>query len=298
MRRKFTGVLPPILTPLKSLDAIDVPALKRHVDSLIRAGCHGIFVAGSTGEGPNLTLRSWQEAAEGTVEAAAGRVPVYVGAIDVSLARTIEKLKLLKSPGVYSAVVTPPFYFRHYGTDLAEYFRRAADASPVPVTIYNIPSMVGCDIPASVVKQAEAVERIIGVKDSSGDWPLMQAMLRDRTRPDFEILCGAEPMMGISLLCGADGIVPGAANFCPGLLVELYEAGRDGNVGRTVELQNRLARLREFFYVTASPFVAMKAACRILGIFGPATTFAYADPTPEQEEKIRQILTREGLLKT
>jgi len=295
MRRKFTGVLPPILTPLKSLDAIDVPALKRHVERLIRAGCHGIFVAGSTGEGPNLTMRAWQEAAEATVEAAAGRVPAYVGAIDVSLARTIEKLKLLKSP-VYSAVVTPPFYFRHYGADLAEYFRRAAGESPVPVTIYNIPSMVGCEIPASVVKQAEAVERIIGVKDSSGDWSLMQTMLANRTRPDFEILCGAEPMMGAAMLWGADGIVPGAANFHPRLLVELYEAGRGGNIGETVELQNRLAGLREFFYVTSSPFVAMKAACRMLGLFGPATTFACADPTPEQERRIREILIREKLL--
>jgi len=295
MRAKFTGVLPPILTLLKNTDEVDVPAMKRHTDRLVRAGCHGIFVAGTTGEGPNLTLRAWQEATEAAIEAAAGRVPVYCGAIDLSLARVAEKLQIIGRLGAHSAVVTPPFYFRHHKADLVEYFRRLADASPVAITAYNIPEMAGCSIPADAVLELSRIERITGVKDSSGDWALMQTMLQQRTRADFEILCGAEPMMGAALLAGADGIVPGGANFAPALLIALYEAGRDGRVAEVFQLQHRLAALREFYHVTGSPFVSMKIACKILGISGPATTFAYAPPTPEQEQQIRQILEREGV---
>jgi len=295
-RTKFSGVLPPILTPLKDEDTIDAPALKRHADNLVNAGCHGIFVAGTTGEGPNLTLRSWRQAVEAVAEAVSGRVPVYAGAIDVSLARTKERLKILGKIGVDAAVVTAPFYFRHTGAGLLEYFRRLADASHVNILLYNIPQMVGCRIPADVVLEAAEVERIIGVKDSGGDWNLMQIMLHQRTRGDFEILCGNEPMMGAAMLCGADGLVAGAANFNPELIVGLYEAGRAKDVEKTFELQRKLVRLRRFYSNAESPFVAMKIACEMLGICGPATSFAYAQPAPDEVERIRAILESEALL--
>ncbi len=294
-RHKFSGVLPPILTPLKSADTVDVPAMKRHTDSLINAGCHGIFVCGTTGEGPNLTLRSWQGAVEAVAEAANGRAPVYAGAIDVSLARVKERLNILGKIGVDAAVVTAPFYFRHEGADLLEHFRRAADSSPVDVLIYNIPQMVACSIPASVVLEAQKIRRIIGVKDSSGDWELMQTMLHERTRSDFEILCGNELIMGAAMLCGADGIVPGAANFNPSLTISLYEAGRSKDVDKTFELQRRLVRMRRFYAEDPSPLVAMKVACEMLGICGPATSFTYETPTAERVERIRSLLESEGL---
>lgn len=296
-RTKFAGVMPPILTPLKDEGTVDAPALRRHTDSLIGAGCRGIFVCGSTGEGPNLTLLSWQEAVEAVVEAVAGRVPVYAGAIEVSLARTKEKLSMLGKLGADAAVITAPFYFRHEGADLLEYFRRAADASSVDVLLYNIPQMVACDIPADIILEAAKIERIIGVKDSSGDWQLMQTMLQQRTRDDFEILCGSELMMGAAVLFGADGIIPGSANFNPGLTVALYEAAKSGDRERTAELQEKLARLREFYREARSPFVAMKVACEMLNISGPATSFSYAAPTAEQVVRIRELLEREGLLR-
>jgi len=83
-RKKFSGVLPPILTPLKDAATVDVAALKRHAGNLIDAGRAGIFVAGSMGEGPNLTQRAWRQAVDAVLDAASGRVPVYVGAIEVS----------------------------------------------------------------------------------------------------------------------------------------------------------------------------------------------------------------------
>jgi len=287
MRTRFSGVLVPILTPLKDENRVDAPALKRHADNLVNAGCHGVFVCGTTGEGPNLTLRSWRQAVEAVTEAVGRRVPVYAGAIEVSLARTKERLKTLGKIGVDAAVVTAPFYFRHTAAGLLEYFRRLADASHVNILLYNIPQMVGCRIPADIVLKAAEIEGIIGVKDSEGDWNLMQTMLHQRTRGDFEILCGNEPMMGAAMLCGADGLVAGAANF---------KAGKAENVSKTFELQRKLVRLRRFYCNAESPFVAMKIACEMLGICGPATSFAFAQPEPDEVERIRAILENEELL--
>ena len=92
-RTKFSGVLPPILTPLKDEDTIDVPALKRHADNLVNAGCHGIFVAGTTGEGPNLTLRSWRQAVEAVAEAVSGRVPLR--------SRSVRRYVTVRDPGIF-----------------------------------------------------------------------------------------------------------------------------------------------------------------------------------------------------
>jgi len=103
-------------------------------------------------------------------------------------------------------------------------------------------------------------------------------------------------MMGAAMLCGADGLVPGAANFNPQLMVALYEAGAAKDAEKTFELQRRLVRMRQFYCGVESPFVAMKIACRLLGICGSATSFTYAQPTPEEIKRIRAILESEGLL--
>jgi dihydrodipicolinate synthase/N-acetylneuraminate lyase len=166
----------------------------------------------------------------------------------------------------------------------------------VDILLYNIPTRVKSNIPADVVRAASGTERIIGIKDSQGDWSLLQTILTQRTRDDFEVLCGSEPMMAAAMLCGADGIVPGSANFAPHLLIELYEAGRAKKVDEAFELQRRVERVRELLFLTGSVFVSMKTACKLLGICSDVTSFAYAPATPEQEEGIRSILEREGLL--
>ena len=103
-------------------------------------------------------------------------------------------------------------------------------------------------------------------------------------------------MMGAAVLFGADGIIPGAANFNPALTVALYEAARSGDRNRTAELQLELVRMRQFYTEGGSPFVAMKAACEMMNISGTATSFAYVAPSAEKRQRIRELLEREGLL--
>jgi len=283
----FTGVIVPMVTPLTAEEKLDGPAVRRLVDFLVAGGVDGIFILGSMGEGPMLRPSVRHELAEATVEAAAGRVPVIAGALEPSTARTIEEIRGLKCRGLEGYVVTTPYYFSAYNDEeLLGHFTRIAEAANLPVLLYNIPQNTKVPFGADLVMKLAQVPSIVGLKDTSGDWPEFQALLNWRRDHDFRLLQGNQSYMGISMLAGADGVVPGHGNVYPQLLVELTAAGRKGDIATTMACQARLDRLIRMR--GRAPQYTFKIVLKAMGL----TEDYIASPLPRlKPEEVDRFLT-------
>src|SRR3954471_3953799 len=283
-QRGLHGVVPPRITALDAEEGLDRAGMARLVEYQISGGVNGIFVLGTNGEGTCLRDAVRREACEVAVETARGRVPVIAGVLQPSTARIIDDIKLLESSGIEAVVVTTPYYFGGYNDDeLVGHYRRIADATDLPVLIYNIPQNTKVPVKASAVLKIAEDPRIAGVKDSSGDWTEVQRMILERPREDFVILQGNQQMAAISLVLGADGLVPGFANVHPRLMADLYDAAQRGATNEAFEIQRKVdAFLRIRGRATLH---GTKVLAAHLGLIEPHVTSPLPRMTPDESSR-------------
>jgi len=215
-----------MVTPLVDRDTLDAPGLARLIEHLLTGGVHGLFILGTTGEGPSLGQALRRELITATVERVSGRVPVLVAISDTSLADSIELARFAADAGADAVVSSAPFYFRASQEGLLEYVWQLADTLPLPLLLYNMPQLTKVAFEPETVRQALEHKNIVGVKDSSGDMVYFH-LLEDliAARQDKTLFMGPEEVLADAILAGANGGVCGGANMFPRLYVELYEAG-------------------------------------------------------------------------
>lgn len=286
---KLAGIIPPMVTPMTSTGEIDIAGLHRLVDYLLVSGVTGIFVLGSSGEGPWLTLKQNETVIRETVKRAGRRVPVLAGLLEPSTQRTLQALRAAEAAGADAVVITTPYYFEADAAAQAAHIRTVAAATDLPVVLYNIPSKTHNALRAETVSQLLDVENLAGIKDSSGDWDQFAGLLALRqTRPDFRVLQGAEGLAGRSMLHGADGLVPGMGNLVPDLFLRLYTAGCAGDAETVQTLQARLDTLGTL-HTYGHWLVCLKYAASLLG-FGSGATASRPNDLPDEARRIIQSL--------
>ena len=280
---KFVGVYPPVITPLTADEELDRQGVKRHIDFVVDSGVDGIFVLGSIGEGPFVRPSVAAAMVEATVEAVASRVPVIAGVIEPSTARTIDAVKNLSGRGLAGYVAAAPFYFGGYvNRELDKHFRKIADAADLPVLLYNIPINTKTPMNADLVLGLQNHPNIVGIKDSSGDWPEVQPVLLNKEK-DFVFLQGNQFMCAVSLMMGAEGLVPGHANVWPKLIVDLMKAGKEKDFKTLFALQNtldKLVRLRG-----RAPNHTYKIVTKAMGLTEDYVSTPLPMLTPEERDK-------------
>ena len=222
---KFSGVIPPVVSPLIAPDQLDGEAVDRVVEHLIGGGVSGLFVLGTTGEGPSLTYQMRYEMVERTCEQAEGRVPVLVGVTDTSLAESVALAEHASACGASAIVAAAPYYFDVSQEALSDWFQRLADASPLPLMLYNMPSCVGVNLDLATVASLADHPNIAGIKDSGGEFSYFQQLCNQyRDRDDFVIFMGPEELLAEAVAAGAAGGVCGGANLLPVVYSRLYLA--------------------------------------------------------------------------
>ncbi len=223
--KKFSGVIPPVVSPMMAADQLDVDAVGRIVEHLIAGGVSGLFVLGTTGEGPSLTYQMRYEMVERVCDEVRGRVPVLVGVTDTSLAESLALTEHSAACGAAAIVAAAPFYFDVSQMALQDWFTQLADQSPLPLMLYNMPSCVGVNLDLSVVGALSGHKNVAGIKDSGGDWTYFQHLCDQyRDRDDFVIFMGPEELLAEAVAAGADGGVCGGANLLPHVYSRLYLA--------------------------------------------------------------------------
>lgn len=249
----FTGIIPPLITPLRGRDDLDLPGLERLLEHVLAGGVHGLFILGSTGEGPGLGYALRRELITRVCAQVAGRVPVLVGITDSAFSESLAIARHAAAAGAAAVVAAPPFYFPAGQPELGEWIEHLVAELPLPLTLYNMPALTKVPLAVETVRRATAHAGIVGLKDSSGDLGYFQALVElRRERPDWSILIGPEEKLAESLALGGDGGVCGGANLFPRLYVELVAAQRAGDQARVAALHAQILRVSEALYHVGS----------------------------------------------
>ena len=272
MHPRFEGIIPPMITPLLGRDILDVEGLERLVERMIQGGVSGLFALGTTGEAPSHSYRLRRDLVQHTCRIVAGRVPVLVGITDTSLAESAHLAREVAELGASAVVTSAPFYFPAGQPELREYLEELLPELPLPLMLYNMPALTKVSFHEEVVSWAMDQEKIIGLKDSSGDLVYFKRMLRlaSTKRPDWPLLVGPEELLAEAVLAGGHGGVNGGANLFPELYVEMFEAASSGDLTRTRELSSRILALSEAIYSVGQHGSAIikgiKCSLSILGV--------------------------------
>jgi 4-hydroxy-tetrahydrodipicolinate synthase len=296
------GIIPPLITPLAGDDALDRDALAQVIERSIGAGVHGLFVLGTTGEGPALSQRLRRETLRETIRIAGGRAPVLVGVTDTSLVDSLALAADAANAGAAGVVTAGPCYFPAGQDDLLRYMRQFASACELPVFLYNMPSHTKVSFEADTVRRLADVPRIAGIKDSSAQMLFFQQLLGIAAdRPDFTVLIGPEELLAEAVLLGGHGGVCGGANLAPELYVALYDAAVAGDLLQVMKLQQRVLRLSSRLYHVGPPpsayLAGLKAALACLGIGTGKLAPPSASLPPEKMAVIEQHLRDLDLLR-
>jgi len=258
------GIIPAMVTPVTPGGKINVEALRKLTDYLIKGGVHGLFPVGSQGEFYALTFEEKKRVIEVVVEETKRRVPVYAGTGAVTTREAIALTKMAEEAGVSAVSILTPFFIRPNEEELFEHYSAIAKATRLPVLLYNNPQRTGVNISPEFVARASRVENIVGIKDSSGDLTITSEYIR-RTNEKFSVLAGRDTLIYGTLCYGGKGAIAATANVAPKVVVEIYEAFQAGDWKRSLEAQFRLAPLRLAFDLGTFP-VVIKEALNLIGI--------------------------------
>ena len=272
MKSPLTGIVPPMITPLRARDELDVAGLERLIEHILSGGVSGLFILGTTGEGPSLSYRLRREVIERVCKLVKQRVPVLVGITDTAFVESVNIARAAADFGADAVVLAPPYYLPEAQPELEEYLGHLVPELPLPLFIYNMPALTKVHIEPDTIRRVMDNPRIIGFKDSSGDLNYFKAVadLIKQHRPDWPLLIGPEEKLFDALQLGGHGGVSGGANLFPKLYVKLCEAHRAGNLARAQELQKQIQRGSDSFYrigkYSSSIIKGIKCVANTMGI--------------------------------
>lgn len=294
-KTRFRGIIPPIITPLKEQNKLDTKGLDHLIEHILSGGVHGLFILGTTGEGPGLSYDLRYEVTQRVCSQVDGRVPVLVGITDTSFTESIRLSKKAADVGADAVVAAPPYYFSMNQAELNGYYESLADESPLPLFLYNMPSHTKVYFESETVKTLADHSNIIGFKDSSGDLLYFQNVVRLlQDYPEFSLLVGPEEMLMQTMLSGGHGGVNGGANMFPKLYVAMYEAVLEKDFERISLLQEKILQISSSLYsVGDSPakyLQGVKCALSLMGICSDTLALPYYSFGDQGKEKIRKSL--------
>lgn len=249
---KIEGIFTPTVVPLDDRGEINEAELRRYIDWLIDDGIYGLYPNGSSGEFTRFSVEERRRIAKITIDQAAGRVPVLAGAAEANVRETIAACETYHEYGARAVAIVSPFYYRLGPESVYEFFREIAVNSPIDVTLYNIP-MFASPIDVPTIQRLSELERVVGIKDSSGDVTSMMNMIRAvrPNRPDFVFLNGWEAALAPMLLMGCNGGTNALSGVVPAYFRRLFEATRSGDVATAQQMQFHLLGL---FEAVINPF--------------------------------------------
>ncbi len=234
--KQYAGVVVPMVTPVRD-GAVDLEAVRTIIRSFAEAGVDAL-VLGTTGEGNLVSQGETILLTDAAVEAAEGKIRIYAGVTGLCLKEQISQIEGFARAGADVAVAILPSYYALTEEQMVGYYTALADASPLPVMLYNILATTHLSIPVEAVRKLSMHPNIVGLKDSERDLERMAACIDiARDREDFSYFCGWAAQSAHSLELGADGIVPSTGNFVPKHFRALYDAAVEGDMEEAQRLQ-------------------------------------------------------------
>lgn len=292
---KLRGIIPPVVTPMTARYEVDLPGLRAHIDFMLAAGVHGIFVLGTTGEFYALDEGEKRAVVAAAVEHCRGRAAVYAGTGAETTREVVRLTKMAEAEGAAGVSVITPYFIKPNQAELYDHFRRVAESTSLPVVLYNNPATCGgVSIEPATVARLAAVPNVVGIKDSSGDLQNTIEIIRRTPRDTFAVLNGRDTLIFAALTAGADGAIPASCNIAPDLCVGIYEAFARGDSTAAMGYQARLHPVRTALALGTGNG-AIKEAMALLGRPAGPNRLPVAPLDDEKRAALRRILDEAGV---
>ena len=254
-----------MVTPFTKKGDIDFEALERVVEFSIDGGVDFLVALGTTGESPTLSSEEKREVCAAVARFNRGRLPLVMGMGGNDTASLLKQIGKTDFSGYSYILSVAPYYNKPGQRGLYAHFKAVAEASPVPVIVYNIPSRCGANIePETIVKLAESVPNIAAVKEASGLIVKISEILRDRPA-HFLVLSGDDSLTLPLVAMGADGVISTAANLLPKEMAQIVRGVQEGNLAMAQQLHYRISEILKLFFEQGNP-PGIKAGLHIRGL--------------------------------
>jgi dihydrodipicolinate synthase/N-acetylneuraminate lyase len=274
------GIVTPLVTPLVR-GALDSGGLERLIEHVITGGVNGVFVLGTTGEGPSLSYALRAEMIRRACKLVNARVPVLACVSDTALVESERMVDIAAEAGANAVVLAPPYYFQYSQSDLIRYIEVAAFRFSLPLFLYNIPQLTKVAFEAETVCRAARIPGILGLKDSSYDLTYLSRVIHGvKDCPEFSVLTGPEEILLDAMRAGSHGGVCGGSNLSPMLFHRLYLAASASKWDEATVHQARVLAISKALYNTGfsgtSYLRGLKCALELTGLcraeFAPPLT--------------------------
>jgi len=298
-KKKYRGVVVPMVTPFTADGAIDIGAAERVTEHIVSGGA-APFVLGTTGEGASVPQHGRAEFVEAVVKKTAGRALTYASIASNCVRTSIEAAKRYFDLGIDAVVANLPSYYPLKDYHMLKFYETLAEAVPGPLFVYNITITTHMSIPLEVIEKLSSHPKIVGLKDSERDEErFRRAIGMWKDREDFSHLAGSAALSTMAVLLGSDGIVPSTGNFVPELYVKLYEAAAAGDEETAQKYQqqtNALSRIYQKDRVLSESLAGLKVIMSELGLCGEAVLPPLVGVDEQERARIRRELQEAGLL--
>jgi len=260
---KLTGCGTALATPFTKDGAVDESAFRKFVDWQIAEGIDFVVPCGSTGEAATMTPAEQRRVVEITVEQVKGRVAVVAGAGSNDTAKAVAMSKEMKAAGATHLLHVSPMYNKPPQRAIIEHFRRVADATDLPIIVYNVPGRTGSNIEAKTTLELAKIRHVVAVKEASGNLGQITDILRDRPA-EFAVLSGDDEMTLAVMAAGGDGVISVVSNVTPKAMTQLCAAAMKGDFKAARALHFRLLPWMRAAFIESNP-LPVKAALAMLG---------------------------------
>ena len=288
MRKQFTGVGTALITPFTKSGALDEAAITQLAKRQIDNGVHFLVPCGTTGETPTLNAAERLRVVELTLAAANGRVPVMAGAGGYDTQEVVHLSKEMQGLGVQGLLQVTPYYNKPTPEGLYRHFSAIAEATTLPIVLYNVPGRTGCNIDAATLARLATIPRVIGVKEASGNITQMVEICR-AVPPDFLVLSGDDALTLPLMAIGGRGLISVASNAIPAEMSQMVEAAERGDYVTARQIHHRLVPLMLGNFIESNPG-PVKFAMAAMGLCEEAYRLPMVSPRPASQEKIRAFL--------
>ncbi|MEM9249891.1 MAG: 4-hydroxy-tetrahydrodipicolinate synthase [Pseudomonadota bacterium] len=287
------GSMPALVTPFKD-DAVDFDTLDALVDWQIAEGSTGLVPVGTTGESPTLAHTEHEQVIERVVARAAGRVPVIAGAGSNNTIEAIRFVRHAEAVGADALLIVTPYYNKPTQAGLAAHFRAIAEATSLPMVIYNIPGRSVVDMTVETMAELARIDNIVGVKDATGDIARVSQQ-RMACGADFVQLSGEDATALGFNAHGGVGCISVTANVAPALCAQFQTATLSGDYARALELQDKLMPLHEAIFLEPG-LAGAKYGLSLLGRCAPEVRLPLVGVSVPVKERIAAAMRHAGIL--
>jgi dihydrodipicolinate synthase/N-acetylneuraminate lyase len=293
---KLSGVVPPMITPFDRGGNLDLSGLETLLDYL-KERVHGLYICGSYGSGPLMSVEERKKVAEVAVKVVNGRIPVIVHSGTANTRDTVALTRHALEIGCAGAAAVGPYYYHHNDDGVLAFYTAMLEAVPgdFPVYLYHNPKFSGYSVSLEVIEKLRK-KGLHGIKDATFDILTFATYMRELATAGMDIVLGTEAMWLSARALGAEAYIPGLGNAFPEICSRMWEQGMADDLDGCRRTQFKVNKLRDIMYLARSTQLAVYAMLEIRGVVTAYPRSPFVPAGLQEKQRIEKALAELGVL--